>query len=152
MENGRLVSYSQSYGGGPLGQATTPFYRLASLVLTLPEIDPPVIDLSAGPLLDKNEFSEVIKAIQSGSSGLSSLNYPARAVRAEATGRETVECQVQKDRSIICHMASFDPIENAPYFKDAIAGIFRKVREDEKLVGGQPSVGARFQFPLSWRL
>ena len=91
-------------------------------------------------------------AFSAGKTGLSGNSYPARALRAEITGHQTIECQVQADGSVICRSVAFDPPENAPFCAGVAEGLFRNVTVTGTRADGGPVAGVRFRFPVNWTI
>ena len=106
------------------------------------------IDLNTGPLVS---FTQ-LQGLQAGLGALDERLYPARAMREQKGGFQTIECQVQSDYSIICNAAGFEPAENGPLFQGAAVHFLRKTRAAEKLVNGQNSAGVRFRLRIRWTL
>ncbi len=144
--------YADRAGGGFPPPAKPPFYRLVHLTISVPAITAPTVNLAAGPLVDRAKLPAVIAALRDGRAGIDTNDYPSGALRANISGRETAECQVQADLSLICHLAAFDPPEGAQYFADSAGDFFAGIHVDPQLAGGGSSVGARFRMAISWKI
>lgn len=135
----KLIHYAAARGDTP------PFFRVVRLAVRVDET-PLAVDLTAGPLVDAAQID-----VESGRA-MQVANYPVRALREKRQGTQTVECQVQVDRSVICHSASFDPSKNAAYFVGEAESLFRGAIVKGQLKNGRNSVGVRFQTKLRWVL
>lgn len=135
----KLVHFTAAPGNEP------PFFRLVRLAVVIDRV-PLIVDLTTGPLVDAAQID-----IQAGRA-MRVVHYPVRALRDERQGVQIVECQVQVDRSVICRGTSFDPPENAPYFIDEAANLFRGAIVKDQLKDGRSAIGARFQTKLRWTL
>lgn len=135
----KLVRFTQTRGGTP------PFYRLVRLPVRMDE-RPLAVDLTTGPLVDVTQID-----LESGSA-MRTANYPVRALREKREGTQTAECQVQIDRSVICHGTSFEPPENASYFTGEADRLYRGAIVKDQLKDGRKSIGVRFRTKLRWAL
>ena len=112
------------------------------------KIDPserPIVDLSAGPLVD-------ITAFAAGSFTTSDVDYPPSAIRNELQGDLVVMCQVQADFSVICSPISFTPPENRDVFFGLAKSIGTKKAAPPTLANGTSSIGVRFSRTVHFRL
>lgn len=135
----KLVRFTTGPGNEP------PFYRLVKLVASIDEA-PLMVDLATGPLV-----TVALIDIQSGRA-MRGANYPVRALRDKRQGVQTAECQIQADFSAICRGTSFDPPQNAPYFVEEAANLYRGAIMKDQLKDGRSSIGVRFQTRLRWIL
>ena len=124
----------------------TMFVRWVRYRLNFEAAVPDKIVLTSGPLVERAQ----LKGLTIPQRSLDPERYPSRALREERGGKQTLECQVQSDYSIICRTIAFDPPENAPFFEGAAAEFLRHGRAPERLDDGQDSAGARFQLRLRW--
>jgi len=143
--------YIRDYAGSPTGDATPPAYRLARLAVHTEAIPAPQVDLETGRLVELGQLPAIASAVRAGPDRVGG-DYPPRALRADKTGRQTIECQIQTDRSIICRGIAFDPSENAGFFTPVSERLFQRVLADERLTDGSSAVGVRFRFAINWQL
>lgn len=138
----KLVNYSayRVLDGPP------PFYRLARLAVSIAPIPVPKVNLTSGALVESAEI-----VLESGKAA-ASIDYPPKEVREKRRVTQTVECQVQADRSVICHKLIFDPPENAPYFEDQAKRMYMHAIVKERLKSGNPAAGVRFRIRTRWVL
>lgn len=135
----KLVRFTAGPGNEP------PFYRLVKLAVSI-DTAPLLVDLTTGPLVTAAQID-----IQSGRA-MRGANYPVRALRDKRQGVQTAECQIQADFSVICRGTSFDPPQNAPYFVEEAANLYRGAIMKDQLKDGRSSIGVRFQTRLRWTL
>lgn len=119
--------------------------RTADIVFQIPKITFPLTDLTSGPLVSREEvvLNSTRNFVQ---------NYPRRALRAEAQGKQTVECQVQSDFSIICRSLDFDPPIHHDLFRSSARNLGRSEKAQPLLKNGQPSKGVRFRMAVVYKL
>lgn len=125
---------------------TPPFFRLVHLPVVVRQAEAPLVDLGTGPVVEK-----ALVVFESEGNG-QRIDYPARAIREDVQGVQTVECQVQADRSVICHEIAFEPPGSAGYFSQAPLQVFRHAVVADRLGDGNDAIGARFRFLLRWVL
>ena len=116
--------------------------RRVQYVLSFDSGPSAVIDLAAGPLVPMSLIEGLVAN--------PNPSYPPRALRTEAQGIQTVECQIQADLSFICHSIRFDPVENEEFFMRAEKSYFSPQPVSPLLSDGRPAKGARFQFRIRW--
>ena len=138
-----LIAAQPSYSPEPKPKLR--HYREVRYRLVFEKFTPPGIDLTKGPLVSKSQVFGL---------RYTNLNmvYPTRALREERQGRQTVECQVQADYSLICNPVAFDPAENGPYFAEVARRLFAPVPVAAQLADGGPSAYARFRFSINWAI
>lgn len=122
-----------------------PLSRRVDMVLEVPEIPAPKVDLSSGPLVETSLIDMPLNTY-------AGSHYPSRALRKELEGLMTVECQIQIDLSVICRQLSFEPAENASAFRNAERRIFRRATPKAQLKDGTDARGVRFQSQLKFQL
>lgn len=120
--------------------------RFVTLDFQIPGADLPAVDLAAGPLVERTSIAELSGPLPF------TPEYPSRAMREEAEGRSTLECQVQPDLSVICRQISFEPPEAAALFADASERVLGAMRVSPQLTDGREARGVRFQLVLNYRL
>lgn len=110
------------------------------------DIDPatrPALDLDNGEFVDSALLGPLFK--------ITAGDYPARAMRYNAQGTLSVECQVQTDYSLICRTTSANPPEFSGYFSRWAEHRSREVRMPATLPDGRPTVGLRTRFPVRFQ-
>ena len=116
--------------------------RRARYVLGIEPGPGAAIDLASGPLVPMSLVNGLVAN--------PNRTYPPRALRFEAQGAQTVECQVQADLSLICHAIRFDPIKDEEFFVGAERTYFHRNPVSPHLSDGRPAKGVRFQFRIRW--
>ena len=129
--------------------AREPFFRFARFELRTPQVHPATINFEQGPLVEMQQIPALDLARKS---DRSIREYPPRALREGKGGKGLVECQVQQDLSIACHMLSFEPVENAAQFFREPRQFFQKTLADSTLVNGGDARGARARFHVNWSI
>lgn len=120
--------------------------RYALLEFNVPSVELPVVDLSTGPLIERESIPELAGPLPL------RLTYPPRALRLEAQGISVIECQIQQDLSIICRQISFEPASDAALFARESERALGPLRVSPQLTDGSDARGARFRLSLNWRL
>jgi hypothetical protein len=126
-----------------------PYYRHVRFKLQTPEVRAAGIDFQKGRLVEVGQVPELVSDL---GAEVRRRDYPARAMRENREGAGTVECQIQTDLSIACHMLTFAPAENSQdFFAEPIrylAGKFAMPR----LQNGEDARGVRVRFPIRWSI
>ena len=126
-----------------------PYYRHVRFKIRTAAIASPDIDFEQGPLVRSDQLPELVSDLFAEARR---RDYPARAMREEREGTGIVECQVQADLSIACHMLSFEPAtKSADFFaepKRYLAGKFAK----PKLQNGEDARGVRTRVTIKWTI
>ena len=126
-----------------------PYYRHVRFKIRTAAIASPDIDFEQGPLVRSDQLPELVSDLFAEARR---RDYPARAMREEREGTGIVECQVQADLSIACHMLSFEPAtKSADFFaepKRYLAGKFAK----PKLQNGEDARGVRTRVTITWTI
>ena len=120
--------------------------RHVLIEFNVPAVELPVVDLSTGPLVERESIPELAGGLPL------RLNYPPRALRQEAEGRSVIECQIQQDLSVICRQISFEPAADAALFARESERALGSLRVSPQLADGSDARGARFRLSLNWRL
>lgn len=129
-----------------LSHADADLVRVVHLNIAMPQIPLPPVDLASGPLVaqrlvdfrfDPDRISEA---------------YPSRALRQEIEGRQTGECQVQQDLSVICVPTGFELPEHEEIFARAFDAAFRSTSAGPNLTDGRDARGVRFPLTVVWKL
>lgn len=122
------------------------FERYVLIEFNVPAFELPVVDLSTGPLVERQSIPELAGEVPL------RLRYPPRALRQEAQGTSVIECQIQQDLSLICRQISFEPASDAALFARESERVFGPLRVSPQLADGSDARGARFLISFNWRL
>ncbi len=102
------------------------------------------LDLESGQLVAQSQIQGFVPNSENA--------YPMRALREEAQGQQTFQCQIQADLSVICRTADFQPTENAQFFYGTERRLFARTKVLPELADGQPAIGVRFMYRINWRI
>lgn len=120
--------------------------RYALLEFHVPAVELPVVDLTTGPLVEREAIPELAGPLPF------KPNYPPRALRQAAQGMSVIECQIQQDLSVICRQISFEPADQAALFAREAGRTLGALKVSPHLADGSEARGARFRMTLNWRL
>ncbi|MEM6475616.1 MAG: hypothetical protein AAF687_05560 [Pseudomonadota bacterium] len=129
------------YGkGGLFSGKPWAHYRRLEYTVSLPELTAPIVDLESGELINQELISTVVDL-----SSTRRLAYPARALRRDIGGLQTIQCQIQQDYSIICRQTAFNPSEHAGLFAPSAKRLFGIQKAKPELPDGTDTRGLRFE-------
>ncbi len=119
--------------------AGRPFDRRYDFLLRVGAFTRVQPDFSAGDLVD----AKLVPSLR-----VVNLEYPEGAEHKGLGGVLTIECQIQRDLSVICRPVAMDPPANADYFWYTGYRVLQKFKASEFLADGAPAVGKRFRTSL----